>query len=112
MAINPLHRLFHRGEISHSGGSRLWRITTTKTVEGLSEQPKCGVKQQFEALLKKHAIEYTKLMKEYEDMKAAGNEKNEEFEAKEKRWKKTIEEIFSLMKELTGRTSGQSGKER
>ena len=85
----------------------LWRITTTETVEGLSEQPKCGVKQQYEALLKKHAIEYTKLIKEYENMEAAGNEKNEEFEAKEKRWKKTIEEIFSLMKELTGRTSGQ-----
>ena len=35
----------------------LWRITTTRTVEG----PTCGVMQQYEALLKKHAIEYTKL---------------------------------------------------
>ena len=40
----------------------LWRITTTKTVEGLlSEQPSRGVKQKFEsqyqALLKKHAME-------------------------------------------------------
>ena len=51
----------------------LWRITTTKTVEGLmSEQPSRGVKQkfvsQYEALLKKnHAMEYTKLMKGYEE---------------------------------------------
>ena len=40
----------------------LWPITTTKTVEGLlSEQPSRGVKQKFEsqyqALLKKHAME-------------------------------------------------------
>ena len=41
----------------------LWRITTTRTVEGLSEQPRCGVMQQYEALLNKHAIEYTKLIK-------------------------------------------------
>ena len=46
-------------------------------------------------------------MKEYEVMKAAGNGINEEFEAKERGWKKTIEEIFSLMTELTGNTSGQ-----
>ena len=46
--------------------------------------------------MKKHAIDYTKLMKEYEDMKAAGNEKKEEFEAKEKGRKKTIEDIFLL----------------
>ena len=56
----------------------LCRITTTKTFEGLSEQPKCGVKKQYESLVKKHAIEYTELMKECEDVKAAGNEKNEE----------------------------------
>ena len=69
----------------------LWRITTTKTVEGLSGQPKCGAKQQYEDLLKKHAIEYTKLMKEYEDMKAkeqedmepTGAEKKAEFVEKE-----------------------------
>ena len=40
-----------------------WRITTTKAVGGLSDQPKCGVKQQYEALVKKHAVEHTKLMK-------------------------------------------------
>ena len=59
----------------------LWRITTTRTVEGLSEQPRCGVMQQYEALLKKHAIEYTKLISEYVEMKGV---KSEEFEAKDK----------------------------
>ena len=34
-------------------------------------------------------MKYIKLMKEYEEMKAAGNEKNEEFEEKEDGWKKT-----------------------
>ena len=88
----------------------LWRITTTKTVERLSEQPKYRVKQQFEALLKKHAIEYTELVKEYENWKTAGNEKNEEFEANEKGWKETLEEIFSLVKELTGKASASGQK--
>ena len=46
-------------------------------------------------------------MKEYEDMKAAGNGQSEEFEEKEKGWKKTIEEIFSLIKKLLVKTSGQ-----
>ena len=48
----------------------LWRITTTKTVEGLmSEQPSRGVKQQFEglfeALSRKHAMEYARLTREF-----------------------------------------------
>ena len=73
----------------------LWRIIGTRTVEGLSEQPRCEVKQLYEALLKKHVIECTMLMKEFEEMKAAGNGKNEEFEAKGKGWKQTMEEIFS-----------------
>ena len=34
-------------------------------------------------------------MKEYKDWKAAGNGKKEDFEAKEKGWKETLEEIFS-----------------
>ena len=55
----------------------LWRITTTRTVDRLSEQPNRGVKQQYEALLKKHATEYTKWMKEYEEMKGSGNGNNE-----------------------------------
>ena len=46
----------------------LWRITTTKTVEGLmSEQPSRGVKQKFEglydALSRKHAVEHARLIK-------------------------------------------------
>ena len=51
-------------------------------------------------------MEYTN-----EEMKAASNEKNEEFEERKKGWKKTIEEIFSLMKELTGNTGGQKVEE-
>ena len=46
----------------------LWRNTTTKTVEGLmSEQPSQRVKQKFdglyEALSRKHAMEYARLIK-------------------------------------------------
>ena len=46
----------------------LWRITTTKTVEGLmSEEPSRGGKQIFEglyeALSKKHAVESARLIK-------------------------------------------------
>ena len=86
-----------------------WWITTTRTVEGLSAQQRCGVMQQYEALLKKHAIEYTKLIKEYVEMKGV---KSEEFEAKAKEWKNMIEEIFSLMKELTGKNSGKIIRKR
>ena len=98
----------------------LWRITTTKTVERLSGEPKCGVKQHYEAFLKKHAIEYTKLMREYDDMKAkehedmklAGAEKKTEFEQKESEWKEMIEQIiFNLVMEMTGRASGSGQKD-
>ena len=46
----------------------LWGLTTTKTLEGLiSEQPCLGVKQKFEglheALSRKHAMEYARLLK-------------------------------------------------
>ena len=57
------------------------RSTTTKTVEGLmSEQPSQGVKQKFEglkeALSRKHAMEYARLMIEYEErIRASGKEK-------------------------------------
>ena len=81
-----------------------------KDSRGTGTTAKYGVKQQYEALLKKHAIEYTKLMKDFEDWKAAGNEKNEEFEAKERGWKKTLEEIFSFVKELTGKASASGQK--
>ena len=49
-------------------------------------------------------MEFSKLMKECEETKASGNGKNEEYEEKEKRWKKTIEEIFPLVKEMAGNT--------
>ena len=82
----------------------LWRITTTKTVEALmSEQSSRGVKQNFEsqyqAPLKKHAVEYTKLMKKYEEMTASENgtnEEEEEEEAKDQGLKNKVEEILSL----------------
>ena len=80
----------------------LWRITNTKRAEELVDQPKCGVQQQYGSLLKKHAIVHTKMMKEYEDWKVAGNGKEEDFEAKERGWKETLEEIFSLVKEFKG----------
>ena len=73
-----------------------------------TKQPNFRVKQQYEALLKKHALEYTKSAGEYEEITAAGNGKTEGAEAKEKAWKKMIEEMFSLMKELTRKTSGQN----
>ena len=41
----------HHGGISHSGESLQQRQS-----RGLSEQPRCGVKQQYEALLGKHTI--------------------------------------------------------
>ena len=49
-------------------------------------------------------------MKDYEDWKAAGNEKNEENEAKEKGWKEILEQLFSLVKELQGRASASGQK--
>ena len=67
----------------------LWRITTTNTVEGMADQPKYGVKQHYEhygSLLMKHAAEYMRLMKEYEDIEATGSTKKEAFETKGKEW--------------------------
>ena len=43
-------------------------------------------------------------MKEFKYIKASGKGKNEEYDAKEKGWNKTIEDIFSLVKEMAGRT--------
>ena len=90
-----------------------WRITTTQTVEGLAGQPKYGVQQQYESLREKHATEYTKLVEEYEYWKVAGNEKKEDFEAREKGWKGTLEELLSLVKDVHGNASAngqQHGK--
>ena len=56
--------LFHRGETDRSGESRLLLV-----------EPNRGVKQMFEGLYeawtKKHAMEYAKLMKQYEQMRAS-----------------------------------------
>ena len=82
--------------VPHWRNQSLWRITTTKTVEGLSDQPKCGVKQQYEALLETHAIEYTKLMKEYEDWKAACNEKCVELVQKREDGRRRLKISFLL----------------
>ena len=76
----------------------LWRITTTKTVERLSEQPTYRVKQQYEALLKKHAIEYTELVKEYENWKAAGNEKMKNLRQMRKDGRRHLKKSFPLSK--------------
>ena len=50
----------------------LSRITTTKTDGLMSHQPSQGVKQKFEglfeALSRKHAMEYAVLIEEYEEM--------------------------------------------
>ena len=77
-----------RGPVSHSGGS------PKTTVEGLSEQPRCGVKQQYEALLRKHAIEHTKLMEEYEEMNAAGNGKMKTSRRKRKDGRRRLRRSF------------------
>ena len=60
----------------------LWRITTRKTVEGLlSEQPSRGVKQKFvglyEALSKKHAMEYARLFNKFEEMTRLSGKKEQ-----------------------------------
>ena len=75
----------------------LWRITT-QTVEGLSEQPSSGGKQTFEnqheALLKKHAMEFSKLMKECEETKASGNGRMKNMRKKRKDGRKRLKRSF------------------
>ena len=53
-----------------------------------------GVKQQYEALLRKHAIEYTKLMEEYEEMKAAGDGKMKTSRRKRKDRRRRLRRSF------------------
>ena len=68
----------------------LWRITTTKTVEG-PENPSSGSKKKTEELCeimkKKHAEEYDKLLQDYEEGKQreleSENEPNEWVEGKD-----------------------------
>ena len=89
----------------------LWRITTTKTVEGLmSEQPSRGVKQNFEgfyeALSRNHAMEYARLIKEYEEVaRLPGKETNKENAAKDQELNRKFEEILSLMKDMAGKSN-------
>ena len=78
----------------------LWRITTTKTVEGLmSEQPSRGVKQKFEglneALSRKHVMVYARLIKEYEEMaRRPGKETHKEEAANDQELNRKIERFF------------------
>ena len=86
----------------------LWRITTTKTVKGfLREKPfeSTKVLEEFsEPMTKKHAMEYAKLMKEYEEDKdrdmETENETKKEDEGKDQVWKIKTEEILAFMKEM------------
>ena len=82
VAMNPL-RLFHRGEISHSGGSRLQR--RSKDCQNQDAESK----QQYEALLKKHAFRVHNV-----DERLWRDEGYEEWRIRGKRkgWKKMIEE--------------------
>ena len=90
----------------------LWRTMTTKTVEGLmSEQPSCGVKQKFEglyeALSKKHAMEYARLLKEYEEMTRLFRGKKRI----KKKWREDqglnskMEEMLSMTKDIAGKSN-------
>ena len=77
----------------------LWRIITTKTVEGLlSEQPSQGVKEKFEglyeALSRKHAMEYARLTKEYKEEVT----KDQELHRK-------MEDMLSMMKDMADKTN-------
>ena len=84
----------------------LWRVTkpsyeSTKIMEEFCE-----------TMTEKHAMEYTKLMKEFEEVKdtdpQSENEIEEETEGKDQAWKIKIEEIPYFMKEMS---KGQKGKE-
>ena len=88
----------------------LWRITTTKTVEGLlSEQPRQGVKQKFqsmyEAQSRKHAMECARLTKEYEEMARASGKENKEEVTKDQELHRKMEEFLSLMRNMADITN-------
>ena len=79
----------------------LWRITTTKTVEGLlvkepAYESKKTVEDLCETMTKKHAMESAKLMKEmeYEETRdrdlESRNEMKKEAERKDQGWKSDI----------------------
>ena len=85
----------------------LWRITTTKTREGLlSEKQSRGSKKKTDELcemMKKHTKEHAEVLLEYEEGKQrkSGIETREIVEDKDQEWKLKIEEILTLMKEMT-----------
>ena len=90
----------------------LWRITTTKTVEGLPDQPKYGGKHNYvycENLIKKLAADYLRLMKENEDIQDSGRTKKEAFDTKVKGWQQILEELLAHGKEKkeNGNAKGQ-----
>ena len=87
----------------------LWRITTTKTVGGLlSDQPNQGVKQKFqglyEAMSRKHAMEYARLTKDYEDMARASEKEEEEEVTKDEELHRKMEEMLP-MKDMAEKTN-------
>ena len=81
----------------------------------LLEAPSRGVKQNleelYEALSKKHAMEFAKLMKEYEEMRTSENDTNEDEVVKDQGLKNKIAEILSLMKEMAGTFTEQEMKD-
>ena len=90
----------HRGETNES----LWRITTTKTVDGLlTENQSSGSKKKMEELSemmkKTHAKEYADLLQEYEEGKQKVLESENEAN-KGQELKVNVQEIFTLVKEM------------
>ena len=81
----------------------------------LLEAPSRGVKQKleelYEALSKKHAMEFAKLMKEYEEMRTSENDTNEDEVVKDQGLKNKIAEILSLMKDTAGTFTEQEMKD-
>ena len=74
----------------------------------MSEQPSQGVRQKFEglyeALTRKHAMEYARLIKECEEMeRPPGRETNKEEAAKDQELHRKMERMLSLMKDMAGK---------
>ena len=83
----------------------LWRITTTKTTGQLSEKQFRGSKKKTDELceMMKHAKEYAEVLQEYEEGKQRefGIETSEIVEEKDQEWTLKIDEIHTLMREMT-----------
>ena len=99
-------------------GKSLWRITTTKAVEGLlTDNQSSGYKKKMEELCemmkKKHAKEYADLLQECEEGKQRDQESEKEpndgVEWKDQELKVKVEEILTFMKEMS---RGQKEKRR